>query len=65
MPVVELTDQEWGQVMGILGEAPWRVSNPLLMRMGAQLQRQQQTALNKQTNSEEVPINIGENVVKQ
>jgi hypothetical protein len=65
MPVVDLSDQEWNQVMGILGEAPWRVSNPLLMRIGGQLQRQQQQHVNKQTNSEEMPINIGENAVKQ
>jgi hypothetical protein len=65
MSVVDLTDQEWNQVMAILGEAPWRVSNPLLMRLGEQLRRQQQTPINKQTNSEEMPINIGETAVKQ
>lgn len=64
MPTVDLTEQEWNQVMGVLGEAPWRISNPLLMRIGGQL-RQQQHHVNKQTNNEEVPINIGETAVKQ
>jgi hypothetical protein len=40
MPSVELTDQEWQQVMGILSTAPWRDANPLLMKIGAQLQQQ-------------------------
>lgn len=64
MPTVDLTMQEWNQIMGILGDVPWRISNPLLMRIGAQLQHQQQP-VNKQTNSEEMPINIGEMGVKQ
>ena len=64
MPTVDLTEQEWNQVMGILGEVPWRISNPLLMRIGGQL-KQQMRPTSKQTNNEEVPINIGENAVKQ
>jgi len=37
MSMVDLTDQEWGQVMGLLSEAPWKVANPLLMKIGEQL----------------------------
>lgn len=40
MPSVELTGQEWGQVMAILSTAPWRDANPLLMKIGQQLQGQ-------------------------
>jgi hypothetical protein len=37
MPSVELNDQEWGQVMNQLAEGPWKITNPLLMKMGEQL----------------------------
>jgi hypothetical protein len=56
MPSVELDDQEWQHVMSLLSEAPWRVANPLLMKIGAQLQR-----ANKQTtNSQETPAAQGD-----
>jgi hypothetical protein len=42
MSTVDLTDQEWGQIMNILAEAPWKVSNPLLMKIGNQLRAQAQ-----------------------
>jgi hypothetical protein len=37
MSAVDLNDQEWGQVMSILSDAPWKIANPLLMRIGEQL----------------------------
>ena len=40
MPIVELSDNEWGQVMSIIGDAPWKQANPLLMKIGQQLQAQ-------------------------
>ena len=40
MSTVELTDNEWGQVMSIIGDAPWKQANPLLMKIGQQLQAQ-------------------------
>jgi len=40
MSAVDLTDQEWTQVMGILGDAPWKIAHPLLMKIGNQLQQQ-------------------------
>lgn len=60
--VVEMTRDEWHQVMTIIGNTrdfPWSTTNPLLMKMGQQLQQQQQT------NSGETRINIGETGVKQ
>jgi hypothetical protein len=39
--VVDLTDQEWQQVLGILSTASWRDANPLLMKIGNQLRLQQ------------------------
>jgi hypothetical protein len=48
MPVVELSDQEWGEAMAIISEAPWRRANPLLMKIGEQL-RQQYQPPNKQS----------------
>jgi hypothetical protein len=38
MPSVELEDNEWQRVMAIIAMAPWRDANPLLMKIGAQLQ---------------------------
>jgi hypothetical protein len=40
MPTVALESNEWGQVMAILATAPWRDANPLLMKIGNQLQQQ-------------------------
>jgi len=37
---VDLGEQEWQQVLNILATAPWNVANPLLMRIGQQLQSQ-------------------------
>jgi hypothetical protein len=37
MSAVDLNDQEWGQLMGILADAPWKIANPLLMKIGDQL----------------------------
>lgn len=66
MASVDLTPQEWNQVLTIIGNTrdfSWSITNPLLMKLGRQLERQM--PINKQTNSEEVPINIGEMGVKQ
>ena len=40
MPMVDLSDSEWAQVMGLLSTAPWRDANPLLMKIGNQLREQ-------------------------
>lgn len=37
---VELNYQEWQQVLGLLSEGPWRIANPLLMKIGEQLRVQ-------------------------
>jgi hypothetical protein len=63
---VELSRDEWQQVLTVLGNTrdfPWSTTNPLLMKIGTQLQ--QQDGNSKQTNSEEMPMNIGPNAVKQ
>jgi hypothetical protein len=44
MQHVYLEPQEWTQVMGVLSEAPWRIANPLLMKIGEQLRVQQEPA---------------------
>lgn len=46
MPLIDLTDNEWGQVMGLISEGPWRVANPLLMKIGEQLRAQHQPIIN-------------------
>jgi hypothetical protein len=55
MSSVELSDQEWGQLMSILSEAAWKVANPLLMKIGEQLraQHQQHQALDEQIKREQ------------
>lgn len=40
---VDLTEQEWQQVLGILSTAPWRDANPLLMKIGEQMRAQART----------------------
>lgn len=40
MATVDLTPQEWQQVMAMISSAPWRDANPILMRIGEQLQAQ-------------------------
>jgi hypothetical protein len=37
MSSVNLNDNEWGQLMSILADAPWKIANPLLMKIGDQL----------------------------
>lgn len=37
---VHLSEREWQAVMGLISLAPWRDANPLLMKIGAQLQAQ-------------------------
>jgi hypothetical protein len=41
MRKVELEPHEWGQLMQIIGTAPWNVANGLLMKIGAQLREQE------------------------
>jgi hypothetical protein len=41
MRKVELEPHEWGQVMQIIGTAPWNVANGLLMKIGQQLREQE------------------------
>lgn len=57
MAAVELKDEEWQQVLGMISMAPWRDANPLLMKIGEQLRLQ---ASKQQTNSQEVPGAQGE-----
>ena len=42
MSSVNLTEQQWGQLMNILADAPWKIANPLLMAIGEQLRLQHQ-----------------------
>ena len=44
MSRVELDENEWQQVLGILSTAPWRDANPLLMKIGNQLRDQAQNS---------------------
>src|SRR6516164_4108427 len=55
MPVIELSENKWGQVMSILADAPWKIANPLLMEIGEQLRAQRLAATPpKQTAPEEI-----------
>lgn len=41
MPIVDMTDQEWASLLNVLAttkEHPWATTNPLLMKIGQQLQ---------------------------
>jgi hypothetical protein len=41
MPIVDLSKQEWDQIIAVLVEVPWRIANPLLLKITPQLQAQQ------------------------
>jgi hypothetical protein len=56
---VVLETEEWQQIMGLMAEAPWRIANPLLMKVGEQL-RVQQPNNNQQTNSQDMPAAQGD-----
>lgn len=53
MPVVNLEEPEWQQVMNLLSSAPWRDVHPLLMKIGGQLRGQAQAA---QTGAAQSPL---------
>lgn len=38
---VDLDQEEWNRVLTILASAAWSVANPLILKIGEQLQRQQ------------------------
>lgn len=43
MPSVELSDQEWGQLVALLANnCVWAQVNPLLMKIGQQIEAQRQ-----------------------
>jgi hypothetical protein len=58
MPTVDLSIEEWQQMMALISEGPWRVANPLLMKLTAQLQHQ--SSKQQTTNSEDMPMNSGD-----
>ena len=37
---VRLDNEEWQRVLAILAQAPWSAANPLIMKIGQQLQAQ-------------------------
>lgn len=47
MPTVELNDAEWQQILNLLGDVPWKIAHPLLMRIGGQLNAQSRPPLNQ------------------
>lgn len=53
MSIINLSDQEWGQVMACLASAPWREANPLLMKIGEQLRLQHVTQESIAPNSKQ------------
>ena len=46
MATVNLDEREWQQVLSILSQQPWHIANPLLMKIGQQLQPQAQRGNN-------------------
>jgi hypothetical protein len=38
---INLDEREWNVVLQLLSQAPWATANPLLMKMGDQLRKQQ------------------------
>lgn len=61
MSVVDLSDAEWGEVMAIISEAPWRRANPLLMKIGEQLRVQHQPPGAQHAHGQRIDLNNGGN----
>ena len=59
MPAVELTQDEWSKILGIIStKCTWVEANPLLMKITQALQQPPASANKQQTNSgsEETPV---------
>ena len=41
MASVTLEKSEWNQILSVLGEVPWKISNPLILRIVQQLSAQE------------------------
>ena len=54
MSTVELNDAEWGVLMSVLSEAPWKTANPLLMKIGEQL-RMRHALAQQEATKQNVP----------
>jgi hypothetical protein len=39
--MISLEAQQWNVVLGALGEAPWRISNPIIQRIVGQIEQSQ------------------------
>lgn len=57
MSAVNLSDAEWGEVMAIISEAPWRRANPLLMKIGEQLRAQHQPPGAEHAQGQRIDLN--------
>ena len=55
MVQVNLEDEEWQKVLGILATAPWNVANPLLMKIGEQLRHAPQARVEQGNGREQHP----------
>jgi hypothetical protein len=55
MAAVNLEDNEWSYVLGVLGERPWREANAVLMKIGTQLRMQQHQARNPDARFQTYP----------
>ena len=60
MPVVDLDETEWQNVLAILATAPWNQANPLLMKIGQQLRIQQVSRTNSLAEAPSNPAQVGD-----
>lgn len=44
---VTLKKEQWEQILNVLADVPWRISNPLLMAIGSQLRLQHEAPINQ------------------
>ena len=49
---VDLSEAEWNAVLNLIAMGPWREANPLLMKIGEQLQVQKQSRVNVVSGSQ-------------
>jgi hypothetical protein len=53
---VGLEPEEWQRVLAVLAQGQWAIVNPLIMKIGAQLQAQAAIAETRKPDGEDQPV---------
>jgi hypothetical protein len=53
---VDLDPEEWQRVLAVLAQGPWATVNPLIMKIGQQLQSQTAIPETRKPDGEDQPV---------